>query len=104
MPPKKTIIDPEETKIDLSDAITLGEQAKALRENEYFTALIERMDKAYQSEIIGLHPAKAERFTAIQERRQGLHDFVGSIIADVEAGIKALAAAQGQASKKGRVA
>jgi len=70
MPPKKTIIDPEETKLDLSDAITLGEQAKALRENDYFTALIERMDTAYKSEIIGLHPAKVERFTAIQERRQ----------------------------------
>ena len=104
MPPKKTIVDPEETKLDLSDAITLGEQAKALRENEYFSALTKRMDEAYKSEIINLHPAKVERFTAIQERRQGLHDFVGSIIADVEAGIKALAAAQGSASKRGRVA
>jgi hypothetical protein len=104
MPPKKTIIDPEETKLDLSDAITLGEQAKALRENEYFTALIKRMDEAYQRDILDLHADKYQRFISIQERRQGLRDFVGSIIADVEAGIKALAAAQGQASKKGRVA
>ena len=104
MAPRKQHIEPEQAKLDLSDAITLGEQAKALRENDYFTALIERMDKAYQSEILSLHPNKSERFVAIQERRQGLHDFVGSIIADVEAGIKALAAAQGQASKKGRVA
>jgi len=104
MPPKKTTIEPEQAKLDLSDAITLGEQAKALRENEYFQSLVERMDKAYQADILSLHPEKYMRFAAIQERRQGLHDFVGSIIADVEAGIKALAAAQGQTAKKGRVA
>jgi len=104
MPPKKTTIEPEQAKLDLSDAITLGEAAKALRENEYFTSLAERMDAAYQADILSLHPDKYLRFAAIQERRQGLHDFIGSIIADVEAGIKALAAAQGATSKKGRVA
>jgi hypothetical protein len=104
MPPKKTHIEPEQTKTDLSDAITLGEEAKALRENAYFQSLTERMDKAYQSDILSLHPDKYVRFAAIQERRQGLHDLIGSIIADVEAGIKALAAAQGATAKKGRVA
>ena len=104
MPPRKKKIDPEETKLDLSDAITLGEEARALRENAYFMALTKRMDEAYQQDILSLHPNKYERFVAIQERRQGLHDLIGSIIADVEAGIKALAAAQGSASKKGRVA
>jgi uncharacterized protein YdcH (DUF465 family) len=104
MPPKKTQTPPEEVKSDLSDAILRGEDAKRLREDPYFQSLTERMDKAYQSEVLSLHPAKADRFTAIQERRQGLHDLIGSIIADVEAGTKALAAAQGQALKKGRVA
>lgn len=104
MPPKKKIADSEEVKIDLSDAITLGEQAKELRENAYFLSLVERMDAAYQADILSLHPDKYQRFVALQERRQGLHDFVGSIIADVEAGMKALAQAQGQTAKKGRVA
>ena len=95
--------DPQVEKSEKSDAILLGEQAKALMENPYFIGLCERLDAAYQSEILNLHPSKADRFTAIQERRQNLHDLRGSVIADLEAGRKALASAQGEV-KRGKVA
>lgn len=104
MPPRKKKIEAEEVKIEQSDAILRGEQAKELLENEYFLGLIERMDETYKSEILSLHPNKPERFVSIQERRQGLHDLRGSIIGDAELGRKALAQAQGQNAKNGRVA
>lgn len=101
MPPrKKQIEQPVENGVDI---ITRGEDARKLIENEYFQGIVGRMDEMYRAEVLGLHPTNTAKFSAIQERRQGLIDLRGSIVADIEAGRKALAQAQGEATR-GRVA
>lgn len=101
MPPKKR--HTEENKDASSDLILRGEDARKLIENEYFKDIVGRMDEMYRAEVLGLHPTATAKFSAIQERRQGLIDLRGSIVADIEAGRKALAQAQGE-STRGRVA
>ena len=102
MPPRKKHIEQpsDEPQVDL---ITRGEDAKKLIENGYFKDIVGRMDEMYRAEVLGLHPTATAKFSAIQERRQGLIDLRGSIVADIEAGRKALAQAQGEATR-GRVA
>ena len=102
MPPRKKQIEQpsDEQQVDL---IARGEDAKKLMESGYFQGIVGRMDEMYRAEVLGLHPAATAKFSAIQERRQGLIDLRGSIVADIEAGRKALAQAQGEHSK-GRVA
>ena len=102
MPPRKKQIEQpsDEQQVDL---ITRGEDAKKLMESGYFKDITNRMEEMYRVEVLGLHPTNTAKFTAIQERRQGLIDLRGSIVADIEAGRKALAQAQGEATR-GRVA
>ena len=97
---KKQVEQPDTTTVDL---VSRGEDAKRLFEMEYFKDICTRMEETYKSEVLNLHPSNTARFSAIQERRQGLIDLRGSIVADIEAGRKALAQAQGEHSK-GRVA
>ena len=102
MPPRKKQIEQptDEQQVDL---ISRGEDARKLIENEYFKDIVGRMDEMYRAEVLGLHPTATAKFSAMQERRQGLIDLRGSIVADIEAGRKALAQAQGE-STRGRVA
>ena len=102
MPPRKKQIEQpsDEQQVDL---ITRGEDAKKLMESGYFKDITARMEEMYKTEVLGLHPTATAKFSAIQERRQGLIDLRGSIVADIEAGRKALAQAQGE-STRGRVA
>ena len=102
MPPRKKHIE-QPTDDQQVDIISRGEDAKKLMESGYFKDITSRMDEMYKTEVLGLHPTNTAKFTAIQERRQGLIDLRGSIVADIEAGRKALAQAQGEHSK-GRVA
>ena len=102
MPPRKKHIE-QPVENGGVDIITRGEDARKLIENEYFKDIVGRMDEMYRAEVLGLHPTATAKFTAIQERRQGLIDLRGSIVADIEAGRKALAQAQGE-STRGRVA
>ena len=102
MPPRKKQIE-QPVENGGVDIITRGEYARKLIEHVYFQGIVGRMDEMYRGEVLGLHPTATAKFCAIQERRQGLIDLRGSIVADIEAGRKALAQAQGEHSK-GRVA
>lgn len=97
---KKQVEQPDTPTVDL---VSRGEDAKRLFEMEYFNGICTRMEDLYKAEVLNLHPSNTARFSAIQERRQGLIDLRGSIVGDIEAGRKALAQAQGE-STKGRVA
>ena len=104
MPPKKPkVVTPEVTDEPKVDLISRGEDAKKLLADAYFVDLIERMDEAYRREVLGLRPDATSRFSAIQERRQGLIDLRGSIIGDAEAARKELAKMHGE-TNRGRVA
>lgn len=103
MPPRKREV--EATPSETGPLVARGEDAaKLLDDASYFAGLIERMDAAYRDAILSLRPDDAAKFTAYQERRQGLLDLRGSIIGDIEAGKRALASAQGETTKQGRMA
>lgn len=97
---KQVVEQPEAPTVDL---VSRGEDAKRLFEMEYFKDICTRMEETYKGEVLNLHPSNTARFSAIQERRQGLIDLRGSIVGDIEAGRKALAQKQGEV-KQGRVA
>ena len=103
MPPRKHTPCTDEIKTAQADAILRGEDAKKTLADAYLIGLFERMESAYRNEILSLHPTNTQKFTALQERRQGLIDLRGSIVSDVEQGKKALAQAQGE-QLKSRVA
>ena len=96
---KKQVEQPDTPTVDL---VSRGEDAKRLFEMEYFKDICTRMEDLYKSEVLNLHPSNTARFSAIQERRQGLIDLRGSIVGDIEAGRKALAQAQGEQIKSRR--
>lgn len=103
MPPRKHSPNVDEVKTAQADAILRGEDAKRLMGDGYLVGLLDRMEQVYRNELLSLHPTNTVKFSALQERRQGLIDLRGSIVSDVEQGKKALAAAQGE-QLKSRVA
>lgn len=102
MPPKKPKIT--EDKDASSELILRGEEAKALMSNEYFKDVRKRVDDILKEQILALHPTAAAKFSGLQERRQALIDLWNCIVNEADRGVKALAQAQGEPTKPGRVA